>query len=242
MISKATTANQKPLSPEVMSKQSHARHLLLLLYMIGAALVLVLLWFVIARPVQVLPRMRTLPSFTLVDQNGRWFGLDDLHGRVVLLSVGALHCGDQCQATDARMQQMHQQLRADGYSATQIQLLTVSVDPADTPAALQQYAIRLQANQEDWHLLTGIAAEVKQLIGGELGIYYTLPAGSRPEIDQRIVLIDGAGVVRAIYDPQQLDPATLNRDIGLVLKEAQESLGSQRVVYEAAHLFVCYPQ
>jgi protein SCO1/2 len=61
------------------------------------------------------------------------------------------------------------------------------------------------------------------------------------ELDQRVVMVDGGGVIRGEYAAAQLEPWRVLRDIGLIQREAA-STGWERPVYDAAHLFVCYPQ
>jgi len=47
--------------------------------------------------------------------------------------------------------------------------------------------------------------------------------------------------VRARYGVRNLSKARLARDLGLLVKEAQAE-GASRLIYETAHLFMCYPR
>lgn len=203
-------------------------------------LLAVMLWFVIARPVQVLPRITQSPAFILTDQDGRWLSDSDLRGSILLINFSSTNCGDRCGAMERNMLAVRDLLRADGRLGVEVRLITISIDADDTPPALRAYAERIGSAPPEWHYLTGAASELKQLIGGEYGVYYNL-AGPAIELDQRAVLIDAQGVLRAQYDGAQLDSAIVLRDIGLIQQEANSS-DAQRPIYEAAHLFVCYPQ
>lgn len=217
--------------------------MLRLLALLGAGLVAVVIWFVVARPVQVLPRMQATEPFTMIDQSGRWFSDGELRGRVTLVSFGYTTCGSRCSEADAGLSAVRSRLSRDGLLGSSTQILTISLDPEhDTPAQIRSYATQIGATAPEWRLLTGVPAEVKQLVGGNLGVYYTRSDDGGIAIDQHMFLIDGGGVVRAKYATSAPDPAIVARDIGLILRESVESVGAQRAVYEAAHLFVCYPE
>lgn len=203
-------------------------------------LVVLLLWFAIARPVQVLPRISAAPAFMLTDQNGRWVSDIDLRGSVLIINFAHTRCGERCAAMERGLLTLVDVLRADGRLGAQVRLVTITVDEHDTPPALRAYAARLNASAPEWIFLTGSARELKQLVGGEYGVYYRLD-GETVHLDQRVVLVDETGLLRAEYDGMRLDPAIVLRDIGLVEQEANSS-DVARPIYEAAHIFVCYPR
>jgi protein SCO1 len=189
--------------------------------------------------VQVLPRMQPLPAFSLHDQRGRWLTDSELRGHMLLISFGYSRCEAACAEATALMQTL--------YSAAAQQplvLLTISLDEADaSKAALGAYAARLGATDNNWRVLGGEAAEIKALVGGGFGVYYhNDPNSGAPPLvrDQRVVLVDADGVVRAEYAGARLDAQRIARDIALVQREAT-SRGLTRSLYDAAHLFVCYP-
>jgi protein SCO1 len=216
-----------------------ARRLHVALWIGGALPLALLLYFVVGRPVQVLPRLRPLPAFSLQDQQGGWLADSELRGRAVLVSFGYSRCGDACAATSSLLRDLAAQP-----AATPL-LLTVDLDAAyDTLPVLQRYATALGADGERWRLLRGEPAEIKALVGGGLGIYYTAggeAAAPPPTLrDHRVLLIDGQGLVRAEYAGVGLDISRVRRDLALVEREAA-SQGPTRLLYSAAHLFVCYP-
>jgi protein SCO1/2 len=209
----------------------------------GFGALALMLWFAIARPIQVLPRMQPVSQFTLTDQTLRWVGDLDLRGRITLVSFGYSRCGAACADAELELRALSDQFSVDASFKQQVQILTISLDPEyDTPTMLRDYAQRLGADSDRWHLLTGSADEVKRLVGGNFGVYYTQKADGRVAIEQQVLLIDDTGLIRARYPRAVPDPVIIQRDINLLLRESFESHGSQRVIYEAAHLFVCYPQ
>jgi protein SCO1 len=214
-----------------------------LIALLGLGMVATLIWFVVAKPIQVLPRMQPTEPFTLIDQTGRWFGSDDLYGRVTLVSFGYTTCGGRCAEVEAGLHAVRTRLRDDGYLGSSAQIVTISLDPEnDTPDRIRGQALAIGASAPEWHLLTGVPAEVKQLVGGNLGVYYTRDTDGGVAIDQQMLLIDGSGVVRAKYATAAPDPDIVARDVGLIVRESVESVGAQRAIYEAAHVFVCYPE
>ena len=120
--------------------------------------------------------------------------------------------------------------------------LTISLDGAyDTPADLAQFAGRLGVDPAGWRFVTGDPATIKQLVGGELGIYYeAADQDGRLEVERQTILIDPAGMVRARYPDDGPSPEIALRDLDLLARE-QTSGGAMKLVYEASHLFLCYP-
>jgi protein SCO1/2 len=209
---------------------------------LGLAIFALAFWFAVARPVKVLPRMDPLPAFALEDQYGLPINSSDLLGRTVFVNFTYTGCGEACAAQREALVALREALRADGRLGSEVIFLTVSFDPArDSREALQVYAAQLGAERGSWRFVTGEPAELKALIGGELGFYYGKPdAAGAIEHDQRVLLVDRNGLMRAKYKAESLSVATLLRDIGLVEQELG-SAGVMRGVYEASHIFLCYP-
>lgn len=241
----SATPLQRSARPVEGSHLASARWIRRALYGVAAmfaALVVLILWFVIARPVQVLPRISQAPAFMLTDQDGRWMSDADLRGSILLINFAHTRCGERCAAMERSLLTVVDSLRADGRLGTRVRLATITVDAdGDTPDVLRAYAARLNVAAQEWIFLTGSARELKQLIGGEYGVYYRVNGETVDLVDQRVVLVDETGLLRAEYDGARLDPAIILRDIGLVEQEANSS-DAARPIYEAAHIFVCYPR
>lgn len=218
------------------------RVILLSVLGLGLALLGLVLWFTIARPVKVVPRIRPMPLFALADQYGLPINSSDLLGRHVIVNFTYTACGDDCAAQRAGLVALREALRTDGRLGSQVVFLTVSIDPArDTPGALQTYAAQLGADRETWRFATGSPDELKALVGGELGIFYEQPdAAGVIKHEQNILLVDSNGIMRARYDATALSQAKVLRDIGMIGEELASS-GAMRQVYEASHIFLCYP-
>lgn len=208
---------------------------------------LAMLAFATFKPILVLPRMALGPGFLLTDQNGARFTNEDVRGRIVLYNFTYTRCVAPCAETGAMMRAVQEQLPHMATQGLPVTLVTLSFDPdRDNAADLRRYAERFGADPALWRLATGEAMPLKYTIGGGFGVYYQPNGSGDPKGDftfePTFVLVDGAGIVRAKYRTATPDLAILQRDIELVAKEAAESTGAGRLVYEAAHLFVCYPK
>jgi protein SCO1/2 len=87
----------------------------------------------------ILSPSRELPSFRLIDQDGRALAPDFLQGQWSLVFFGFTHCPDVCPTTLATLARMRKQLT--GLESTeQPRVVFVSVDPErDTPPRLKEY-------------------------------------------------------------------------------------------------------
>ncbi|CAN5738588.1 SCO family protein [soil metagenome] len=217
--------------------------LALLGYGFVALLVMALLAFTFFQPIQVLPRIALGPGFAFVDQSGQRLTNEDLRGHLVLYTFTYTNCQTPCPQTSQTLRLVQQQLAQIDTRGLPVDLVTISFDPEhDTPTRLAAFARQLGADLSNWHFVTGEPAALKNVIGGSFGLYYNRNSDSTFTFDPAFVLVDGVGIIRATYRTADLDRAILQRDLGLIANEARNSQGAARFAYEAAHLFLCYPQ
>jgi protein SCO1 len=87
----------------------------------------------------ILTPSRALPDFSLIDQEGRNFGSQNLRGHWSLMFFGYTNCPDFCPATLTTLAAMNKRLRAAG-APVRPRVIFVSVDAKrDTPAQLAKY-------------------------------------------------------------------------------------------------------
>jgi protein SCO1/2 len=125
-----------------------ARSRLLLLMLVGLALaagITVSFMWRQSRPAQDLVTgsrlspSRALPDFTLIDHEGRPFGLPRLRGHWTLMFFGYTNCPDFCPATLTTLAALEKRLR-DEQAPVLPQVVFMSVDAKrDTPAQLARY-------------------------------------------------------------------------------------------------------
>lgn len=212
-------------------------------YVLSGGLLLLLtgiLAFATLQPFQVLPRIGLGPGFALIDQDGERLTSEDLRGQLVLYNFTDSGCVTPCVQTSQVMRDLQVRLPQIATQGLPVTLVTIAFD--DTPAQLHHYAAALGADLTTWHFLTGEPAHLKQVIGGGFGIYYAVQANGTVAHEPTFVLVDGNGIIRARYRTATPDLAVIERDIELISREVRESHGAMRLAYEAAHLFLCYPQ
>ena len=224
---------------------------LALLAVLGLAVLAI--GFMLARPLKVMPRLGAAPSFTLTDPHGQPLGSDDLRGKVVLYDFVYTSCQTVCPAMTAQMMQVQQRLADGGQLGEDVVLVTITFDPErDTPERLLAESRKFGAVAGGWHWLTGELIAIKQLVGGEFGVYFEKVAAEDAPHDEGhahegydfvhatvFVLVDEEGQIRSEYH-QMLDIDEVMRDIGLVVSE-KNAPALARPVWQAAHAIRAYP-
>lgn len=90
------------------------------------------------------------PAFTLTDQNGEAFTLNDTRGRVSLLFFGYSHCPDACPTAILKYRYVQNRL---GENADRVNFIFITVDPErGDPETLRSYIDRVKL---DMKYLTG---------------------------------------------------------------------------------------
>lgn len=79
--------------------------------------------------------------------------------------------------------------------------------------------------------------------GAGFRVYYDADESGAVDFDQTFVIVDGRGLIRGEYAYATLasDADRLTRHIGLLGEEIRNAGGNTGLLYEAAHVFLCYP-
>ena len=192
--------------------------------------------FVVFQPVQVLPRVRLAPGFTLTDQSGERLTSEDVRGRLVLYNFTYTNCPPPCGNIDATMQAVQNRLN-------EVEFVTISVDPErDTPQALALHAADLGADPAWRFATTDNQGALKDIVGGGFHTFYEKQDDGTFMLDPTFVLVDGYGIIRNEYRYQTVAPDVdrIVRHLGVLAEEVEKSTGAATLAYEAAHLFLCY--
>ncbi len=155
-------------------------------------------------PAAALPRYNLIPVFSLTNQQGQPFGLNDLRGKIWVVDTIFTRCTAICPTLASGMKQIQSALALDPSANENVRLISISIDgDHDTPDVLKQYAKGFQADPDRWLFLTGKPADVWPLI--QDGLKLPVEAG-QPGDEMNILhsgkmlLIDRAGVIRGYYD------------------------------------------
>ncbi len=141
-----------------------------------------------------------VPEFSLIDSTGKIFTNDDLVDKLWVASFIFTRCSGPCQELSARMRSLQYALRNKG---SDVKLVSISIDPKfDTPARLNIFAKRYNADPATWFFLTGDSQdEIHNLM--RYGFMQTvMPASGDVPIQHSnyLVIVDRAGKIRAVRD------------------------------------------
>lgn len=227
---------QQPKQTKLVNIMTRYFYVLVILGAFGVVL------FVVFQPITVLPRISLSPGFALVDQNNNQQTNEDMRGHITLYSFTYSGCEDDCINSTPLMEDVYAKVSQMDTGGIPVDLVTISIDPEDTPDKLLAISQSLNADASNWHFLTGSEERVRWVIGGGFSTYYKQLDDGTYQIDPDMMLVDGAGWLRAEYRRGLPDFNIVMRDIGLLVEEAHNSDSATQYVYEAAHLFLCYPR
>lgn len=213
-------------------------------WLIGIGLVVVLgvLAFAIFEPVQVLPRMRVAPGFALVDQSGDSYTSEDGRGAVTLYTFLPSGCDDDCATVNETMVQVGERVTSSvDLGEAEFRQVTIALD-TDDPAALRGAAEDSGADGTQWRWIGGSDETLRDVVGAGFGVYFE-QSDEGVRFDPVFIIVDGNGLVRGDYRYATLasDTDRLTRHISILGAELRNSSGANSLVYEAAHVFLCYP-
>lgn len=209
---------------------------------IAGVLVAAVLWFTTARPVVVLPRIRLAPGYTLQNAAGSSVTSEDQRGKLTLYSFAYTRCTQDCAAIYTSLEEIDRLLAQRGPLNPPLRFITLTVDPGyDTPQQLGQFRPAFQPAAVEWLWLTGSEKWIKTIVGGNFNVLYQPQEDGSVFFAPQYVLVDGNGIVRAVYEGAELKPAAFVDQLDLLYTEIEQSSGAARLAYEAAHFFACYP-
>lgn len=200
--------------------------------------------FAVFEPIQVLPRIRLAPGYSLDDQTGSHFTSETVRGSVTLYTFASLDCDATCDDLSETMNVVRERARTEiDLGDTDLRFVTIVLDSAPTTQQLVETADRFGAEGDSWTVVGGDQSEIRNVVSTGFGRFYDVDEAAGVRFDAGFVLVDGAGVIRGDYRYQTLadDADKLVRHIDILATELRHSSGSAAVAYEAAHLFLCYP-
>jgi protein SCO1/2 len=220
------------------------RYVLFGVYGVLGLLVLGAIAFKVFQPVQVVPRIRLAPGFSLVTQEGERLTNEDLRGQFVVYNFIYTNCPEPCHNLNTTMQEIQSRLDEIELGNVPVKFVTISFDPEnDTPEQLSVYAEAHGADPDRWiFATTDNELKLKTLIGGGFEAYYNQKDDRSFTFDPKFVLVDGWGIIRGEYRYQTMTPDSdrILRHIGVMAEEVINSQGAATLAYEAAHYFLCY--
>lgn len=150
-----------------------------------------------------------------MDRSGRMFSSAELKGKVWVVDFIFSHCAGSCPMLSQKMKGLQETWKGN----PDFKLVTFTVDPErDTVAALKQYAEDYHADPNQWFFLTGKKADIYQAIRGGFKEIADRDYEAGPGFEfihsTRMVLVDGDGKIRGLYDGESdTDVSKLKQDI-----------------------------
>ena len=210
---------------------------------IGGLIVVAVMAFAIFEPVQVLPRIRLAPGFALVDQSGSMYTSDDGKGAVTLYAFAPVGCGEECDRIHRTMADVGDIVTSSvDLGSADFRMVTVALN-TDDPEVLADEAAATGADGEVWRWAGARDAVLRDVVGSGFSVYYDAIDPSDVTFDPTFIIVDGNGLIRGEYPYSSIssDADRLSRHIGILGEEILFAKGNNRLVYEAAHIFLCYP-
>ncbi len=218
-----------------------------LLYVLSGFAILLIggaIAFKVFQPIKVLPRLRLAPGYALFNQFGQRLTNEDLRGKLVLYNFTYTRCPEPCYDQNATIKEVQSRLDEANLGEVEIVYVTVSFDPDfDSPEVLKAYADSIGANPDNWvFATTSNKALLKTILGTGFEAYYEPNPDGTFAFDPIFVLVDGWGIIRGEYRFQtEVSYADrILRSLDTLGEEIRNSVGSAKLAYEAAHLFLCY--
>ncbi len=169
--------------------------------------------------------MDKAPDFSFQDQTGQVFSSGLLKGKVWVADFIFTRCQGQC----PMLGQWFKGLQGQWKGNEDFKLVSFTVDPEyDSVAVLKDYASDFQADSAQWHFLTGPKDQLYPVI--QKGFHLTAekdPSGT-PGFEfihtTRLILVDGNGMIRGMYDGQDMtEVEKLKKDIQFLMNSRTKS-------------------
>lgn len=239
-----------PEAPETVEERQLLPHfgslkLIYIVYAFFGILLALTAAFMIFQPVQVLPRERLSPGFIFTNQDGETLNSEYFRGKLTLYNFTYTRCQPpQCEQLDETMKEVQDRLGEVEVYDIPVEFVTITFDPEyDTPEVMKAHAEALGADTSTWNFFTtDDPAQVKRVLGTGFQVYYKKRGPGDFEFIPTMILVDGWGIVRGIYNDRvyPIDADRILSHFNTVASEATFSKGANSIGYEAAHLFCCY--
>lgn len=201
-------------------------------------------YFAVGKPIQVLPRMQATIPFEMSDHDGDTYRYPDRARPINVYVVAAAWDEAAIQRAERLLELVHDHASEQQFQDL-LEIAWITPDPEnDDIDSLRSLAHGLPiVGSTGASLLTASPVAVRMSVGAGLGIYIgPVPSdGARVSYEAALALVDDVGYVRGRYGLQTVDEQRLLRDVSLLAAEARAE-GAEKTLYQAAHLFLCYPR
>jgi protein SCO1/2 len=162
------------------------------------------------------------PDFTLTNQDGQKVSLQDLRGKIVVVTFVFTNCESGCMVSTVKLKDVQA-----AFKNKPVDLVSITFDPAhDTPARLKEYATHFEVDLGNWSFLTGAREELQPVLddyhievtrSGKKDASGAILSSSIVDHELKAFVIDGSGMTRFEYWGQDFDTKVVIQDIAKVL-------------------------
>ena len=160
-----------------------------------------------------IPYLKTVPDFSMTNQEGESFSQDNLQGKITILDFMFTSCMGPCPLMTTNMSKLHKVFSNE----PEIQFVSITVDPeVDNQQKLNEYSSLVGGDDGRWHFLWSDIDSIKNLKKNGFMLFAdNLPEGHAI----KFVLIDHKGGIRKYYDgTDDSSQEILKRDVAQLVK------------------------
>lgn len=172
------------------------------------------------------PKLFLIDNFELVDSFNRQFKWEQLRGRFVIVNFQFTRCPTICKKLMQSTQEIEKRIRGLG---EKVAIISISVDPYDTPEILNKFAKELKVNPYIWSFLTGPTELIKKIAIN----FFKSPlqidnnGNAAPDLlsithSGSFYLVDEKGWLRGKYENNQNEINQMMIDLGLMVNRVKE--------------------
>jgi protein SCO1/2 len=173
-----------------------------------------------ATPDATLRKIGPAPTFSLTTQDSTRLFLEQLRGKVVVVTFIYTSCADTCPLLTAKMAGLQARLGRD--LGSKVFFVAITVDPEqDTPVILKRYAETHGVDLAGWAFLTGTPSEIRE-VARQYGVMYT--KRPRGDVDHTFLtsIVDTSGTLRVQYMGVRFASDAFLSDLHSLLSEGNE--------------------
>ncbi len=149
-------------------------------------------------------------DLALTERSGKEVHLAQLKGKIIVAGYVYTQCPRGCAAVVQKMKELYDEFGSD----PNIQFLSFTVDPEDTPAVLTEFAGRFQITKDNWWFVTGPKDQVRNYLTFQFKFAGVQEIPEKDRLspadkylhDMKVALIDHEGHLRGHYDLNSQDP------------------------------------
>ena len=141
-----------------------------------------------------IPSIKSVPKFSLINQEGEPFSQENLQGKITVLDFMFTSCRGPCPLMTTNMAKLHEVFSKE----PEVQFVSITVDPeVDNQQKLKEYSNFVGGDDGRWHFLWSDIGSIKTLKRDGFMLFAdNLPEGHAI----KFVLIDHKGTIRKYYD------------------------------------------